>query len=161
MATIFASMAKGKASQTTNPSLGGSSSSPPPITFTPPPTPIPTAQQSIPIDMFKVRSKKKARKKMILMKPYPTADRLIIFSLTTEPNDRKEAADRALQVANKTSTTHADIEHPPLILATITTTNNLVFTVAPQHLSTSYKPYLANLEEALHEFPIASSRVSQ
>ena len=98
---------------------------------------------------------------MILPKPYATADSLIIFSLTTAPNDRKEAADRALQVTNKTITTHADIEHPPLILANITATNNLVFTVAPQHLSTSYEPYLAILEEALHEFPIASSRVSQ
>jgi len=53
MATIFASMAKGKASQTTNPSLGGSSSTPPPTTFTSPPPLIPTPQQSIPIDMFK------------------------------------------------------------------------------------------------------------
>jgi len=52
MANIFASMAKGKASQTTNPLLGGSSSTPPPITFTPPPPPIPTPQQSIPLDMF-------------------------------------------------------------------------------------------------------------
>ena len=52
MATIFASMAKGKVSQTTNPSLGGSSSTPPPTTFTPSPPPIPTPQQSIPIDMF-------------------------------------------------------------------------------------------------------------
>ena len=76
----------------------------------------------------------------ILPKPYLTADRLIIFSLTTAPNNRKEAADCALQVANKTITTHADIEHPPLILANIPATNNLVFTVAPQHLSTSYEP---------------------
>ena len=86
---------------------------------------------------------------MILLKSDPTADRLIIFSLMTTPNDRKEAADRPLQVANKTTTTHADIKHLPLILANITATNNLVFTVAPQHLSTSYKPYLAILEEAL------------
>jgi len=312
MATIFASMAKGRASQTTNPSLGGSSSTPPPTTFTPPPSPIPIPQQNIPIDMFntelayvsdwdhdtdtlasflvwkskldhttttnntterllepicrficaemthqfakqsvtvkipglkemkerdlemqkqisqltntitklseqiatlsarpipaatpaaprvvsalpqqrqkpptttkpppdpaptyaqvaekqpreftEVRSKKKARKETILPKPYRMADRLIIFSLTTAPNNRKEAADRALQVANKTITTHAEIEHPPLILANNTATNNLVFTVAPQHLSTSYEPYLAILEEALHEFPIALSRVSQ
>jgi len=52
MATIFVSIAKGKASQTTNPSLGGSSSTPPRITFTVPPPPIPTPQQSIPLDMF-------------------------------------------------------------------------------------------------------------
>ena len=80
---------------------------------------------------MEVRSKKKARKETILPKPYPTADRLIIFSLTTATNDRKEAADRVLQVANKTITTHTDIEHPPLILANITATNNLIFTVAP------------------------------
>jgi len=88
-------------------------------------------------------------------------DRLIIFSLTTTPNDCKEATDCALQVANKAITTHADIVHPPLILANITATNNLVFTVAPQHLSTTYEPYLGILEDALHEFPIGSSRVSQ
>jgi len=64
-------------------------------------------------------------------------------------------------VADKTITTYADIEHPPLILANITATNNLVFMVAPQHLSTSYELYLAILEEALHEYPIALSRVSQ
>jgi len=52
MATIFASMAKGKASQTTYPSLWGSFSTPPPTIFTPPPPPIPTPQQSIPLDMF-------------------------------------------------------------------------------------------------------------
>jgi len=39
MATIFDSMAKDKASQTTNPSLGGNLSTPPPKTFTPPPPP--------------------------------------------------------------------------------------------------------------------------
>ena len=54
MATIFTSIAKGKASQTTNPSLGGSSSTPPPITVIPPLSPIPTPQQSIPLDMFNV-----------------------------------------------------------------------------------------------------------
>ena len=136
----------------------------PPTTTKPPPGPTPTYAQVAekqPREFTEARSKKKARKETILPKPYPTADRLIIFSLTTPPNNRKEAADRALQVANKTITTHADIEHPPLILANITATNNLVFTVTPQHLSTSYEPYLAILEEALHEFPIASSRVSQ
>jgi len=80
---------------------------------------------------------------------------------TTAPNNRKDAADRALQVVNKVITTHSDIEHPPFNLANITATNNLVFTVAPQRMSTTYEPYLAILEEALHEFPIASSRVSQ
>jgi len=136
----------------------------PPTTTKPPGAPVSTYAQVAekqPREFTEVRSKKKARKETILPKPYPTADRLIIFSLTTAPNDRKEAADRALHVANKTITTHADIEHPPLILANITATNNLVFTVAHQHLSTSYEPYLAILEEALHEFPIASSRVSQ
>jgi len=136
----------------------------PPTTTKPPPGPAPTYAQVAekqPREFTEVRSKKKARKETILPKPYPTVDRLIILSLTTAPNDCKEAADRALQVANKTITTHANIEHPPLILANITATNNLVFTVAPQHLSTSYEPYLAILEEALHEFPIASSRVSQ
>jgi len=136
----------------------------PPTTTKPPPGPAPTYVQVAekqPREFTEVRGKKKARKETILPKPYPMAERLIIFSLTTAPNDHKEAADRTLQVANKTITTHADIEHPPLILANITATNNLVFTVAPQHLSTSYKLYLAILKEALHEFPIASSRVSQ
>jgi len=136
----------------------------PPTTTKPPPGPAPTYAQVAekqPREFTEIRSEKKARKETILPKPYPTADRLIIFSLTTAPNDRKKAAERALQVANKTITTHADIEHPPLILANITATNNLVFTVAPQHLSTSYEPYLAILEEALHEFPNALSRVSQ
>jgi len=113
------------------------------------------------MEFTKVWSKKKARKKTILLKPYPTVDRLIIFSLTIAPNDCKKAVDRALQAVNKAVTTHADIEHPPLILANITATNNHVFTVAPQFLSTIYEPYLAILEEALHEFPITSSRVSQ
>jgi len=128
------------------------------------PTSTPTYAQVAekqPMEFTEVRSKKKARKKTILPKPYLTADWLIIFSLTTAPNDRKEAADRALQAVNKAITTHADIEHPPLILANITATNNLIFTVAPQFLSTIYEPYLAILEEALHEFPITSSRVSQ
>jgi len=136
----------------------------PPTTTKPPPGPAPTYAQVAEKQLrefTEVRGKKKARKETILPKPYPTADRLIMFSLTTTPNDRKEAADHTLQVANKTITTHADIEHPPLILANITATNNLVLTVAPQHLSTSYEPYLAILEEALLEFPITSSWVSQ
>jgi len=136
----------------------------PPTTTKPPTGPAPTYAQVAekqPREFTEVRGKKKARKEMILTKPYLMADRLIIFSLTTAPNDRKEAADRALQVANKTITTHADIEHLPLILANITATNNLVFMVAPQHPSTSYEPYIAILEEALHESPIDSSRVSQ
>jgi len=114
-----------------------------------------------PMEFTEVRSKKKARKETILPKPYPTADRLIIFSFTIAPNNRKEAANRALQAVNKAITTHTDIEHPPLILANITATNNLIFTVAPQFLSTIYEPYLAILEEALHEFPVTSSRVRQ
>jgi len=109
----------------------------PPTTTKPPPGPAPTYAQVAEKQLrefTEVRSKKKARKETILPKPYPTADRLTIFSIPTAANDRKEAADRALQVANKTITTHADIEHPPLILANITATNNLVFTVAHQHL---------------------------
>ena len=135
----------------------------PPATTKPTPAPAPTYAQvaeTQPREFTEIRSKKKARKEIVLPKPYPTADRLIIFSLTTAPNDCKEAADRALQVANKTITTHADIAHPTLILSNITATNNLVFTVAPLHLSTTYEPYLGILEEAFHEFPIASSRVS-
>jgi len=71
------------------------------------------------------------------------------------------AANLALQVANKTISNHADITHPPFILANITVTNNLIFMVAPQHLGTSYAPYLAIIEDALHEYPIPSSRVSK
>jgi len=125
----------------------------PPTTTKPPPGPAPTYAQVAekqPREFTEVRGKKRARKEMILLKAYPTADRLIIFSLTAAPNDHKEAPDRALQEPNKTITTHADIEHLPLILANITATNNIIFTVAPQHLSTSYEPYLAILEEALH-----------
>jgi len=136
----------------------------PPATKKPTPPTAPTYAQVAekqPGEFTEVRSKKKARKETVLPKPYPTADRLIIFSLTTAPNDRKVAADRALQVVNKVITAHTDIEHPPLILANITATNNHVFTVAPEYLSTSYEPYLGILEEALHEFPIASSRISQ
>jgi len=136
----------------------------PPTTKKPAPTPAPTYAQveENQLEAFtEDRSKKKARKQTILPKPYPTADRLIIFSLPTAPNDHKEAADRALQVDNKAITTHADIEYPPLILANITTSNNLVLTVAYQYLSTIYEPYLAIQEEALHEFPIVSSSVSQ
>jgi len=110
----------------------------PPTTKKPAPTPAPTYAQvaeNRPEAFMEVRSKKKARKQTILPKPYPTADRLIIFSLPNAPNDRKEAADRALQVVNKAITTHADIEYPPLILANITASNNLVFTVAYQYLS--------------------------
>jgi len=136
----------------------------PPTTKKTIPTSAPTyaqvAEKQL-MEFTEVRSKKKARKETILPKPYLTADRLIIFTLTTAPNDRKEAAGRALQAVNKAITTHANIEHPPLILANISATNNLVFTVAPQFLSTIYEPYLAILEEALHEFPITSSRVSQ
>jgi len=84
------------------------------------------------------------------------ADRLVIFNLMTAPNNCKEATDPALQVVNKVITTHSDIEHPPFILANITATNNIVFTVVSQHMSTTYEAYLAILEEALHEFPIAS-----
>ena len=136
----------------------------PPTTKKTIPTSAPTYTQVAEKQLMKfteVRSKKKARKETILPKPYPTAERLTIFSLTTAPNDHKEAADRALQAVNKAITTHADIKHPPLILANITATNNLIFTVAPLFLSTIYEPYLAILEKALHEFPITSSRVSQ
>ena len=114
-----------------------------------------------PLEFTEVWSKKKARKETILLKPYPTTDRLRIFSRKTAPNDRYEAANRAPHAVNKAITTHADIEHPPLNLANITATNNLVFMVAPQLLSTIYEPYLAILKEALNEFPITSSRVSQ
>jgi hypothetical protein len=85
-------------------------------------------------EFTEVRSKKKVKKETVLPQPYPTADRLLIFNLTSAPNDRKEAADRALQLINKTITTHNDITHPPFILAKITNSNNLVFTVAHQHL---------------------------
>jgi hypothetical protein len=110
---------------------------------------------------MEVKSKKKAQKETVLPKPYPTGERLVIFNLTTAPNDRKEAADRALQIVNKTINNHADITHPPFILANVSASNNLVFTVAPQHLSINYEPYLGILEDALHEYPIASSRISQ
>jgi len=110
---------------------------------------------------MEVKSKKKAQKETILRKPYPTADRLVIFGLMSAPNDRMEAADHALQVTNKTITNHANISHPPFILAHITATNNLTFTTAPQHLGISYKPYCAIFEDALHNFPITSSRISQ
>ena len=138
----------------------------PPATNKPPPAHTPTyaqvAEKETPTREFtEVKSKKKARKETILPKPYPTADRLVIFNLTSPPNDRKKAADTALQVINKTITDHSDITHPPFILANVTATNNLVFTVAPQHLGVSYEPYLAIFEDALHEFPIASSRISQ
>jgi hypothetical protein len=136
---------------------------PPPPTLPPrqtAPTYAQVAEQK-PKEFTEVRRKTKARKETVLPKPYPTADRLIIFNLTTAPNDRKEAADRALQVANKTINNHSDITHPPFILANISATNNLVFTVAPQHLSTNYEPYLGILEDALHEFAITSSRISQ
>jgi len=136
----------------------------PPATTKPTLAPAPAYVQVVekqPREFTEVRSKKKARKETVLPKPYPMTDRLIIFSLTTAPNDRKEAADHALQVANKIITTHTDIDHPPLILANITAINNFIFTVAPQHLSTTYKTYLGILEDALHEFHIASSRVSQ
>jgi len=106
----------------------------PPTTKKPIPTSAPTYVQVAekqPIEFMEARSKKKTRKKTVLPKPYPTADRLIIFSLTTAPNDHKEAADRALQAVNKAIITHTNIEHPPLILANITATNNLIFTVAP------------------------------
>jgi hypothetical protein len=106
-------------------------------------------------------SKEKTKRETVLPKPYPTADRQIIFSLSSAPNDRKEAADRALQLINNTITNHNDITHPPFILANITNSNNLVFTVAHQHLGKNYEPYLAIFEDALHEFPIVSSRISQ
>ena len=138
---------------------------PPTTTAKPPTATNPTyaqvAEKKKPQEFTEVKSKKKSRKETILPKAYPTADRLFIFNLTTAPNDRKEAADRALQVINQTITSHSDITHPPFILAHITATNNLVFTVAPQHLGTSYEPYLAIFEDALHEYPITSSRVSQ
>jgi len=137
---------------------------PPPTTKAPrsaAPTYAQVAEKKQPKEFTEVKSKKKARKETILPKPYPTADRLVIFGLTTAPNDRKEAADRALQVINKTITDHTDISHPPFILAHITATNNLTFTTAPQHLGISYEPYLAIFENALHEFPITSSRISQ
>jgi len=138
----------------------------------PPPKPtkplqlsVPTYAQVVqkqPAEFTEVRSKKtKAKKETILPKPYPTADRLVIFNLTTAPNNRKEAADRALQVINKTITNHSDISHPPFIFASISATNNLIFTTAPQHLSINYELYLGIFEDALHEFPIASLKISQ
>jgi len=138
----------------------------PPITTTKPPTATtPTyaqvVEQKKPKEFIEVKSKKRVRKETILPKSYPTADRLVIFNLTTAPNDRKEAADCALQVINQTITTHSDITHPPFILAHVTATNNLVLTVTPQHLGVSYEPYLSIFEDELHEFPITSSRVSQ
>jgi hypothetical protein len=136
----------------------------PPTTMKPPPVSKPTYAQvaeRTKEEFTEVKSKKQTKRETLLPKPYPTADRLVIFNLTTAPNDCKEAADRALQLVNKTITSHNDITHPPFILAKITAANNLVFTVGPQHLSTNYEPYLGILEDALHEFPIASSRISQ
>jgi hypothetical protein len=112
-------------------------------------------------EFTEVKSKKKAKRETVLPKPYLTADRLVIFNFLAAPNDRKEAADRALQLINKTITNHSDISYPHFILANITATNNLIFTVAPQHLGISYEPYLGIFEDALHEFPISSSRISQ
>jgi hypothetical protein len=112
-------------------------------------------------EFTEVRSKKKVKRETILPKPYPTADRLVIFSLTSAPNNRKEAADRALQLINNTITTHNDITHPPFILAKITNSNNLIFTVAHQYLGQNYEPYLGIFEDALEEFPITASRICQ
>jgi hypothetical protein len=137
---------------------------PPAHTKLPPSNSAPTYAQIVKEktqEFTEVKSKKKAKRETVLPKPYPTADRLVIFNLTSAPNDRKEAADRALQLINKTITNHSDISYPPFILANITATNNLIFTVAPQHLGISYEPYLGIFEDALHEFPIASSRISQ
>jgi hypothetical protein len=118
--------------------------------------------QKKPLEFTEVRSKKmKTKKETVLPKAFPIADRLIVFNLTTAPNNRKEAADRALQMINKTITHHVDISHPPFILANISATNNLVFTTAPQQLSVNYEPYLKIFEDTLHEFPITSSRISE
>jgi hypothetical protein len=137
----------------------------PPIPTKPNKPTSPTYAQVVqekPLEFTEVRSKKmKAKQETVLAKPYPIADRMVIFSLTTAPNNRKEAADRALQVINKTITNHTDILDPPFILANISATNNLVFTTAPQQLSINYEPYLKIFEDALHEFPITSSRISQ
>jgi len=64
----------------------------PPTTTKPPPGPAPTYAQVAekqPREFTEARSKKKARKETILPKTYPTADSLIIFSLTTPPNNRR------------------------------------------------------------------------
>jgi len=107
----------------------------PPMAATP--TYVQIAEKKKLQEFTEVKGKKKDRKETVLPKSYPTADRLVIFNLTTAPNNRKETADRALQVVNKAITSHSDIEHPPFILANITATNNLIFTVIPQHISTT------------------------
>jgi hypothetical protein len=91
----------------------------PPTTIKPPPVCKPTYTQvaeRMKEEFTEFKSQKQTTRETLLPKLYLTADRLVIFNLTMAPNDCEEAADRTLQLVNKTITSHNDITHLPFIL---------------------------------------------
>jgi hypothetical protein len=141
-------------------------------TTTPTPTPAPNKPPkatSAKVDAdagFTTVTHKKQKKKptTLLPPPQPTADRKLIFKLTSAPTvPATTAATQALRIVNKTIADHPDIIHPPCLSAHITQSNALVVIVAESYRATDYDPYLGILQEALQaeKFPIAGSFVSE
>jgi hypothetical protein len=101
---------------------------------------------------FTTVTHKKEKKKptTLLPPPQPTADRKLIFKLTSAPTvPATTAATQALRIVNKTIADHPDIIHPQCLLAHITQSNALVVIVAESYRATDYDPYLGILQEAL------------
>jgi uncharacterized coiled-coil protein SlyX len=141
-------------------------------TTTPTPTPAPNKPPqatSAKVDAdtgFTTVTRKKQKKKptTLLPPPQPTADRKLIFKLTSAPTvPATTAATQALRVINKAIVDHPDIIHPPCLSAHITQSNSLVVIVAESYRATDYDRYLGILQEALQadKFPIAGSFVSE
>jgi hypothetical protein len=111
-----------------------------------------------------VTNKKKKKPTTLLPPPHPTAERKLIFKLTSAPTvPATTAATSALRVVNNTIVNHPDSSHPPCASAHITQSNALVVVVAESYRPLDYEPYLGILQEVLKaaEFPIAGSFVSE
>jgi hypothetical protein len=140
-------------------------------TTTPTPTPAPnkpptatSAKVDADAGFTTVTNKKKKKPTTLLPPPQPTAERKLIFKLTSAPTvPATTAATSALRVVNNTIVNHPDISHPLCPSAHITQSNALVIVVAESYRASDYEPYLGILQEALKaaEFPIAGSFVSE
>jgi hypothetical protein len=65
--------------------------------------------------------------------------------------DAKALADRALVVVNDTIVAHKDIQLPPLLTATVSSSSALVFVVGNRSHAVDYEPYLSILRHALQQ----------
>jgi hypothetical protein len=121
----------------------------------------PTTNQAVVDDEgFQTVESKKKKKERLLPKPYPRAQREVIFEMESASSDPVAAANQALRIANKTIVDHKDITKPPFILSRVTPNNSLILTTAIDQQAIDYEQYLGILKDALFEAKPVAARVN-